>query len=104
MRITDLNLTGSAAAETGKAQSSQAVDKDSSSRGSAARAGSGTDSVDFSPLSRALSSHASSRSARVAQLTAQYRAGQYQVDPAHLSSAMVGEAIASSTGSTGTPS
>ncbi len=104
MRVNDLNLTGPQPAETGKAQGSQAVERDGSSRGSASRAGNGTDSVDFSSVSRAISSHASSRSARVAQLTAQYRAGQYQVDPARLSNAMVGEAIAASAGSSGTPS
>jgi len=99
MRIHDLNLTGSAAAETGKAQASEAVEKEISSRASATHAGSGTDSVDFSPLSRAISSNASSCSARVAQLTAQYRAGQYQVNPGRLSSAMVGESLAASASS-----
>ena len=96
MRVNDLNLTGASAPETGRTQGSQAVERDTSSRSSAARGNSGGDKVEFSPLSHVLQASASSRSARVDQLTAQYRAGQYQVDAARVGKAMVSEAITSS--------
>jgi anti-sigma28 factor (negative regulator of flagellin synthesis) len=100
MRINDLNLTGAAAAETGRAQGSQAVEKESQSRGPAGRKGSGADQVEFSSLSRTISSDASSRNARVQQLAAQYQAGQYQVDPMRVGQAMLSESIAASASKT----
>jgi hypothetical protein len=51
----------------------------------------------LSPLSRALHASASSRSARVDQLAAQYASGQYQPDPAEISKSMVSDAISGST-------
>jgi anti-sigma28 factor (negative regulator of flagellin synthesis) len=95
MRVDQRNLTGAAAAETGKARESQAIGRDGRT-GSSRSGGAGSDQVDLSPLSRALNASASSRSSRVEQLSAQYRAGQYQPDPAEVSKSMVGDALASS--------
>src|SRR5213593_4560636 len=94
MRVDHRNLTGTSGAETGRPQEAQSITRDGRSGSSAARGGAGADHVELSPLSRALSASASSRSARVAELSAQYQAGKYQVDPAQLSQSMVSDALA----------
>jgi anti-sigma28 factor (negative regulator of flagellin synthesis) len=95
MRVDQRNLTGAAAAETGKARESQSIGRDGRTESSRSGAA-GSDQVDLSPLSRALNASASSRSSRVEQLSAQYQAGQYQPDPADVGKSMVGDALASS--------
>ena len=94
MRIDQRNLTG--AAEAGRASGSQSIGRDSRSVSSSS-GGSGSDQVELSPLSRALNASASSRSARVDQLAAQYASGSYQPDPAEISKSMVSDAISGST-------
>src|SRR5690348_9578910 len=95
MRVNDLNLTGGSAAETGRAQGSQAIDREGRS-GSSGRSGSGSDQVDLSPLSRALNASSAARSTRVQQLSAEFHAGQYQVDPEEVSQAIVSDALQAS--------
>jgi anti-sigma28 factor (negative regulator of flagellin synthesis) len=94
MRVDQRNLTGAAAAEAERARESQSLGRDG--RPGAASGGAGSDHVELSALSRALNAGASSRSARVQELTAQYQAGQYQPDAAGISRTMVGDALASS--------
>ena len=88
------NLTG--AAETGRANEAQSIQRDGRVGSAATSHGSGSDQVELSALSRALHASASSRSTRVAQLAAQYQAGQYQPDPAQLSRTMVSDALETS--------
>jgi anti-sigma28 factor (negative regulator of flagellin synthesis) len=94
MRVDQRNLTG--AAETGRARESQSVGRDGRSVSSTKSGSSGPDQVELSSLSHALNASASSRSARIDQLTALYQAGQYQPDPAQISKSMVSEALAGS--------
>lgn len=96
MRVNEHNLTGVAAAEAGRAQESQKLD-----RGGGARTttyGSGGDRVELSStltsLSHAMESHHAERAARVQELAAQYQGGKYRTDAAATSRAMVGEALA----------
>ena len=96
MRINDLHSTGASAAETGRAQGSQQVDRDGATSPASARGGSGPDHVDLSPLSRALHAGGVAHHARIHRLAGQYRSGQYQVDPAQLSHAMVSDALQAS--------
>jgi hypothetical protein len=94
MRVDQRNLTGTG--EAGRAQGSQSVGRDGRPVSSTNSGGSGTDHVELSSLSHALNASASSRSARVDQLTALYQAGQYQPDAAETSKSMVSEAITGS--------
>ena len=94
MRIDQRNLTG--AAEAGRARESQSIGRDGRSISSSTSGGSGSDQVELSSLSRALSASASTRSSRVEQLAARYQAGQYQPDPAEVGKSMVSDAIAGS--------
>jgi|SRR5581483_10278114 len=97
MRIHDQNLTGAAAAGSGRAQESQRVERGREARG--AGHGSGGDRVELSStlatLARALDANGADRTARVQELAAQYRSGRYRPDAAAMSRAMVGEALAS---------
>jgi hypothetical protein len=95
MRVDQRNLTG--AAETGRARESQSIGRDGRSGSSGASGALGYDHVELSSLSSALNANASSRSARIEQLTAQYQAGQYRPEPAEISKSMVSAAIAGST-------
>ena len=95
MRVDPRNLTGAAAAETGRAQESQSIGR-SSRAGTGRTGGSGSDQVELSSLSRALNASASSRSSRVDQLAALYQSGQYQPDPAATSKSMVSDALSAS--------
>ena len=94
MRVDQRNLTGTAGAETGRAQEAHSIGRDGRPGLSGGRGGAGTDQVELSALSRALSSSATARSDRVTQLAAQYRAGQYEVDPAQIGMSMVNDALA----------
>ncbi len=97
MRIYDLNLTGTSAAETGRAQGTQQPDRAGSST-AAQNTGKSGDHVELSStlgrLSRAIASHESSRANRVQALSAQYQAGKYQPDAHASSRGMVAEALA----------
>ena len=93
MRVDQRNLMGTSGAETRRAQESHAIGPDGRVGASGVRGNSAGDQVELSALSRALSSSATARSARVAELAAQYEAGQYHVYPAQVGRAMVVEAL-----------
>jgi anti-sigma28 factor (negative regulator of flagellin synthesis) len=95
MKIYDRNLSGTSAAETGRAQESQNA---GSAGGKGARGTGGSDDrVEFSgtlnQLSRALTTYEGSRSSRVAALTAAYQGGTYRTDSAATSKGLVAEAM-----------
>jgi anti-sigma28 factor (negative regulator of flagellin synthesis) len=97
MRIYDVNLTGSSAAEAARAQEAQRTDRSSSNRSIGTNSGAG-DSIEFSSslgrLSQTMASYASSRSSRVEALAAQFQSGVYRPDSAATSKGMVSEALA----------
>jgi hypothetical protein len=99
MKISDQNLTGTSAAETGRAQSlNRAGTGKAPTRGVN---GSGVhginDSVEFSGtlsrLSRTLTTFESTRASRVQTLAVQYQRGNYRPDSAATSKGLVSEAI-----------
>jgi flagellar biosynthesis anti-sigma factor FlgM len=98
MRIDDnSNLANNALGQTDRAAETQSTS--SSSRGAAASASSSeTDGLQLSSFAGALSqliqSDSTSRSQRVAQLTAAVQSGNYQVDAAAVSRAIVDHSIA----------
>ena len=94
MRVDQRNLAGAAATEAERAREAQSLGR--GGRSGAASGGAGSDHVELSALSRVLNTGASSRSARIEQLTAQYQAGQYQPDPAEISRTMIDDALACS--------
>ena len=97
MRIYDLNLTGTSAAETGRTQETERPDQADSGR-AARGADKSSDRVEFSSalgkLSRAVAAQESSRASRVQMLAAQYQRGQYRADALATSRGMVSEALA----------
>jgi hypothetical protein len=97
MRVYDTNLTGTAAAETGRAQETQRTDRGSQSQTSRG-GGSGSDRVELSGalgrLSQTLSDYSHDRATRVQALTSLYQSGKYQPDSGGTSRAMVSEALA----------
>ena len=84
MRIYDVNLTGSSAAESGRAQETQRSDRSGGARAGGAGANGSSDRVEFSStlgrLSQAMSADESSRASRVQALAAQYQSGTYRPD------------------------
>ena len=108
MKIYDLNLTGTSATETGRAQESQKPSRAGTVKSSASgvfngsgASGSGisgsSDRVEFSGtlsrVSRSLAAFESSRANRVQALAAQYQNGTYKPDLAATSKGMVAEAM-----------
>ena len=95
MRIYDRNLTGTTAAESGRAQKADHFEA-GSARGTA---GSDGDCVELSSslgrLARVLGADQSDRASKVAALTAQYQSGNYRPDAAAVSSRMVADAMES---------
>src|SRR5690349_1440188 len=95
MRIYDHNVTGGSAAETGRTQDTQKQESTGASRPS--QGSNSPDRVEFSnalaSLGRILSGSNAERSARVHALVAQYQSGNYKVDSAAVSRAMVADAI-----------
>ena len=97
MRVYDVNLTSTSAAESGRAQESHKAGSAASGRA----AGSGTagngDRVEFSStlgrLSQALAAFSSDRASRVQALASQYQNGHYRLDSAATSRAMVSETL-----------
>jgi len=93
MRIYDRNLTGTTAAESGRAQKVDHFETGSPGRA----AGSGGDRVELSSslgrLARVLDATQSDRAAKVAALAAQYQSGTYRSDASALSRRMVDDAI-----------
>jgi hypothetical protein len=98
MRIYDVNLTGSSAAESGRAQETQRSDRGGGARTGGAGANGSSDRVEFSStlgrLSQAMAADGSSRASQVQALAAQYQAGKYQPDSLATSKGMVAEALA----------
>jgi hypothetical protein len=95
MRIYDRNLTGTAAAESGRAQKTDHFE----SGGTGGAAGTGGDRVELSStlgrLARVLGADHSDRASKVAVLAGQYQSGNYVSNPAAISRGMVSEAISS---------
>lgn len=98
MKIYDHNLSGTSAAETGRAKESQTAGRAGTST-SSTTAGGGVpaDSVEFSgglsQLSRAISSVDQARANRIQALTAEYQNGTYKVDAMATSKSMIAEAM-----------
>jgi anti-sigma28 factor (negative regulator of flagellin synthesis) len=96
MRVNDRNITGSSAAEAGRAQEIQKPGQLAAGRSRTSAEGS-ADRVEFSSslgrLSQTLAVSGGERGARVEALAAQYRSGSYRVDPAAVSRGMVAEAL-----------
>ncbi len=97
MRIYDRDLTGTAAAESGRARDIQRTERENAaSAGSRGGAGEG-DRVDLSPglgrLAQALSAYGEARRARVETLAAAYRSGVYRPEASATGRAMIFEAL-----------
>ena len=96
MRIYDRDLTGTAAAESGRSQETPRTDRETAPASSASGSATG-DRVELSSglasVSRALGSYHSDRAAKVAVLTAQYQSGEYQPNSLATSQSMVSEAL-----------
>ena len=88
-------MTGASAPETSRTQ--DIIQIGSSSTGSSSRIGGLSDSVQISSLSGAIAAASNSldtvQSSRISQLQRLYQSGQYQVDSAAVSRAMVSEAL-----------
>ncbi len=97
MRIYDLNLTGTPAAETGRTHETQRPEQAESQRTSRVT-DKNSDRVEFSStlgkLSRAISAQDFSRAAHVEALAAQFQSGKYQPNALGASRGMVSEALA----------
>ena len=96
MRIYDRDLTGPAAAESGRSQETQRADRDgaSASSGSASKSGDRVElSSGFASVSRALATHHSERAAKVQALGVQFQSGNYQPNSLATSQGMVSEAV-----------
>ena len=95
MRIYDQNLTGSAAAESGRPQETQ---KSAGTPLSGSGSGGSGDRVELSSamtsVSRALTSYQSDRASKVQSLTEQFQSGRYQPNSQAISQGMVAEAVA----------
>ena len=96
MKIYDTNLTGASAAEAGRAQESQKIDRGTHGQVSQT-GGAGGDSVQFSGalgrLSQTLSTFHQDRASHVQALAVQYQSGRYRPDSAATSQAMISEAL-----------
>jgi anti-sigma28 factor (negative regulator of flagellin synthesis) len=98
MRIYDVNLTGSSAAESSRAQETQRSDRAGGTRTAGAGASGSSDRVEFSSalsrLSQALSTDGSARAGRIQALAAQYQSGSYRTDSLATSKGIVADALA----------
>ena len=97
MKIYDNNLTGTSAAQTGRAQETHKAGSENARTGGS-KSGSGSeDRVEFSStlsrLSNAMASDTSSRASHVQALAAQYQSGHYRADSHATSKGMVSEAL-----------
>jgi hypothetical protein len=98
MRVYDNNLSGTSAAESGRAQETQKLDRGEGAKTGARKPDGSGDRVEFSSalgsLSRTMSAYGSSRASQVQALAAQYQGGNYHPDSAVTSHAMVSDALA----------
>ena len=96
MRVYDRELTGTAAAESGRSQETQKVDRETSTTSSQTGTASG-DRVELSSglasVSRALAAYGSDRANKVQQLTAQFQSGGYQPSSLAISQGMVAASL-----------
>lgn len=96
MRIYDRELTGTAAAESGRSQETQKSDRESTSTQPVSDVGTG-DRVELSSglasVSRALASYSSDHANKVQQLSGEFQAGNYQPNSLATSHGMVAEAL-----------
>jgi hypothetical protein len=99
MKVYDVNLTGTSASETGRAQETQKADRAANSR--TAGANSSSDRVELSAtlarVARAVSSYSADRANQVQALTQQYHSGNFRPSSVKTSQGMVAEALSSGT-------
>jgi flagellar biosynthesis anti-sigma factor FlgM len=99
MTINDRISTGTAPAESGRAQETQKPSRNQGVRTGTAANDKTSDRVELSStletLSRAMSEFGSERANRVQALTTQYQSGRYQPDSAATARGMVSEALLS---------
>lgn len=97
MRVDNRKPTGTAAAESGRAQETEKSNRNPGVRSGAAASGKSGDRVELSStleaLSRAMSAFRSERANRVPALAAQYQSGSYYANSAVTASSMVSEAL-----------
>jgi anti-sigma28 factor (negative regulator of flagellin synthesis) len=97
MKIYDQNLTGTSAAETGRAQETQNLNRAGTGKSPTRGVDGSNDSVEFSGtlsrLSRTLTTFESTRASRVQALAVEYQSGNYKPDSAATSTGLVSEAI-----------
>ena len=95
MRVDDRQIAGSQAAQSGKANAAQEVDRQRESKQIDARLTGGTDRVELSGLTgglaHALQTSATERAGRVEGLTQVVSNGQYRPSPIAISRAIVAE-------------
>ena len=96
MRVYDRDLTGIAAAESGRSQETQKVDRETTTTSSQTGTASG-DRVELSSglasVSRALTAYGSDRASKVQQLTAQFQSGNYQPSSLAIRQGMVAASL-----------
>jgi anti-sigma28 factor (negative regulator of flagellin synthesis) len=95
MRVDDRHLTGSQAAQSGKANQAQEIERQGESKATGSHSSSSSDQVQLSELisglGRALETAGTERANRMEQLAGEYAAGRYQVDSRAVSRAIVAE-------------
>jgi len=96
MKVYDRDLTGAAAAESGRSHGTQRADRGAATTSSQPGGASG-DRVELSSglatVSRALASYSADRTSKVQQLTAQFQSGKYQPSSLAISQGLVAEAL-----------
>jgi hypothetical protein len=98
MKIHDLNLTGTSAAETGQAQKTKNLGRAGTDAAPARGVVDGSkDRVEFSgtmnQLARAVATFETTQASRVQALGVEYQSGKYKPNPAAISKGMVSEAL-----------
>src|SRR5690242_19275003 len=97
MKIYDTNLTGTSAAEAGRAQESQKTERGGHGHASQPGTAGSADRVEFSGalarLSHTFAASNQGRAARVSALAAQYQSGKYRPDATATSRAVIAEAL-----------
>lgn len=97
MKVYDVSLTGTTAAEGARSQEAQRAGASGVGASGATGVGSG-DHVEFSntlsSLARAMSAYGADRAAKVHAIAEQYRSGAYRVDSLATGRAMIAEALA----------
>jgi hypothetical protein len=98
MKIHDLNLTGTSAAETGQAQKTKNLGRAGTDAAPVSGGIDGSkDRVEFSgtmsQLARAVATFETTQASRVQALGVEYQSGKYKPDPAATSKGLVSEAL-----------